>query len=729
MRGRIVSKLRVGLVALIAAAIALFFVFHLGQYLNLAFFKTEQAQIEAFFDSHPFTTPAVFLLLYVAITGLTLPSATLLTLIAGAIFGLLWGTVIVSFASAAGATLAFLAARFVLRDTVQKRFGQRLSAINQGIEKDGAFYLFTLRLIPIFPFFVVNLAMGLTPIRAATFYLVSQLGMLAGTLVFVNAGTQIARIDSLSGILSPSLLGSFVLIGLFPLAARKAVDYLRSRKALRGYAKPRHFDRNLIVIGAGSAGLVTAYIAAAVRAKVTLIEKHRMGGDCLNYGCVPSKAMIRSARLAALMRRGDEFGVRADNVRVDFAQVMARIQQVITEIAPHDSVERYQALGVDTIEGEARITSPYTVEVDGRELTTRSIVVASGARPRVPTIPGLDDTGYLTSDTVWNLRELPERLLVLGGGNIGCELSQAFARFGSQVTQVDMASRLLAREDPDVSAQLAQRFAAEGIDVRTGHKAKAVEINHGEKTLVCEHDGEDVTLAFDRILVAVGRTPNTQGFGLEELGIEIASDRTLEVNAFLQTRYPNIFACGDVAGPFQFTHTAAHQAWYASVNALFLGLHRFKADYSVIPWVTFTDPEIARVGLNEIQAGENGVECKVTRYDLGELDRAITEGEARGFVKVLTVPGKDKVLGATIVGENAGELIGEYVTAMRHGLGLNKILGTIHAYPTRIEANKYAAGEWKRAHAPARVLAWLARFHTWRRGSQHGAAHDKTSHG
>jgi len=710
------NKLKITLLVLVVAAIAAFFMFDVGQYLDLAYFKAQQDRLQALVDARPIISAALFALIYIAVTALSLPGAAVMTLVAGALFGLLWGTLLASFASSIGATLAFLVARFVMRDWVQKNYGQRLKAINRGVEKDGAFYLFTLRLVPAFPFFVINLVMGLTPIRTATFYLVSQLGMLAGTLVYVYAGTQLATIDRLADVLSPGLVIAFVLLGLFPLIARKLVERVQSRKALKGYAKPRRFDRNLIVIGAGSAGLVTAYIAAAVRAKVTLIEKNRMGGDCLNYGCVPSKAMIRSARVAALMRRGSEFGVHAENIRVDFAHVMERIQHVIAEIAPHDSVERYRSLGVDTIEGEARITSPYTVEVGGRELTTRSIVIATGARPLVPPISGLDTIDYLTSDTVWDLRELPNRLLVLGGGNIGCELSQAFAGFGSHVTQVEMAPCLLAREDPEVSAHLTKRFAADGIDVRTDHKAKAVERRDGQNVLICEYQGADVEFVFDRILIAVGRTPNTAGFGLEELGIEISPTRTLALNEFLQTRYPNIFACGDVAGPYQFTHAAAHQAWYASVNALFLGIRRFKTDYSVIPWVTFTDPEIAHVGRNKTQAKEEGVDFEVTRYDLGELDRAIAEGEAHGFVEVLTVPGKDKILGATIVGENAGELIGEFVTAMRHGLGLNKILGTIHAYPTMIEANKYAAGEWKRAHAPERVLKWLERFHSWRRG-------------
>ncbi|MFO7642168.1 MAG: FAD-dependent oxidoreductase, partial [Candidatus Competibacteraceae bacterium] len=572
----------------------------------------------------------------------------------------------------------------------------------------------------------INLAMGLTTIRTWTFYWVSQVGMLAGTLVYVNAGTQIARIDSLQGILSPALLGSFVLLGLFPLIAKKIVALVKARRVYANWAKPARFDRNLVVIGAGSAGLVTAYIAAAVKAKVTLIEKHKMGGDCLNTGCVPSKALIRSAKLLSHIRRAPEFGIRKAEAEFDFAEVMERVQRVVREVEPHDSVERYTGLGVDVIEGTAKITSPWTVDVTTAEgmrtLTTRSIVIAAGARPFVPPIPGLEEVGYLTSDTVWNLRELPKRLVVLGGGPIGSELTQTFARLGARVTQVEMTPRILIREDPEVSELVTQRFRAEGVEVLVNHKAQRFAMESGEKVLIAEHEGQDVRIPFDAVLVAVGRVANTTGYGLEELGIPTTRARTVETNEYLQTRYPNIYAAGDVAGPFQFTHTAAHQAWFATVNALFDPLKKFKADYSVIPWSTFVDPEVARVGLNEQEAKERGIPHEVTVYGIDDLDRAIADGEAHGFVKVLTVPGKDRILGATIVGEHAGDLLAEYVMAMRHGLGLNKILGTIHIYPTLAEANKYAAGMWKKAHAPEKLLAWVERFHAWRRGSaqRHG---------
>ncbi len=703
------------LVAVVTAIVA-FFAFDLGQYLNLEYFEQQRADIAAYYDAHPWRSIAIYFVVYVAVTALSLPGAAIMTLAGGAIFGLAVGTVVVSFASSIGATLAFLVSRFLLRDWVQQRFGSSLGRVNEGMRKDGAFYLFTMRLVPAFPFFVVNLVMGLTPIRTLLFYIVSQVGMLPGTMVYVNAGTQIAKLESAAGILSPGLIISFTLIGVFPLIAKKLVEMVRNRRVLRDYPKPKKFDRNLVVIGAGSAGLVTAYIAAAVKARVTLIEKHRMGGDCLNTGCVPSKALIRSAKYLSHIQRAGDFGMKTANVDYDFADIMARVHRVIGKIEPHDSVERYTRLGVECVMGQARILSPFAVEVDGRVLTTRNIVVATGARPFIPPVPGIEEMNYWTSDNLWEMQRRPDRLVVLGGGPIGCELAQCFARLGSRVTQVEMLPRLLSREDPEISERVHARFRAEGIDVRVNHRAASFAREGAAKVLVCEHEGENVRVEFDELLVAVGRKPNHEGFGLEELGVTITRQGTIQVNEYMQTNFPNIYACGDVAGPYQFTHTAAHQAWYASVNALLSPFKRFKVDYSVIPWATFTEPEVARVGLNETEAKQRGVAYEVTEFGIDDLDRAIAESEDHGVVKVLTVPGKDKILGVTIAGEHAGDLIAEFVTAMKYKLGLNKILGTIHIYPTLVEANKFAAGEWKRAHAPQALLSWVERFHLWRLG-------------
>ncbi len=709
---------RIVLLLVLAAAIAAFFIFDLNRFLSLEFLQAQRASMLEVRDAQPLLTTAAFFGVYVIATALSLPGAVILTLAAGAIFGLVWGTLIASFASTLGATGALLVARYLLRGAVQSRYGTRLRAINAGMEREGAFYLFTLRLVPVIPFFLINLLMGLTAMPVRTFAWVSQLGMFAGTLVFVNAGTQLAQLTSLRGILTPQVLGAFVLLGVFPLIARKIVALSKARKVYARFSKPRRFDRNLIVIGGGSAGLVSAYIAAAVKAKVTLIEKHRMGGDCLNTGCVPSKALIRSARYASQLRRAEEFGFAPASAAPDFAKVMARVRATIAQIEPHDSVARYTQLGVECLQGEARLIDPWTVETNGQRLTARHIVLATGAQPLVPPIPGLAEAAYLTSETLWDLRELPRRLVVLGGGPIGCELAQAFARLGSQVTQVEQAPRLLIREDPDVSAMLQARFVAEGIDLRLDTQASAVIVDNGEKILICKHRESEQRIAFDQIIVAVGRAARLTGYGLEEIGVK--TGKTIEVNEFLQTSLPNIYACGDVAGPYQFTHTASHMAWYAAVNSLFeplLGLRggKFKVDYSVIPWATFTEPEVAHVGLNETQARENDIACEVSTYPLDELDRAIVDGEARGFVKVLTVPGKDRILGVTIVCEQAAELIAEYVLAMRHGLGLNKILGTIHIYPTLAEANKFVAGQWKQAHKPEALLRWVERFHRWRR--------------
>jgi pyruvate/2-oxoglutarate dehydrogenase complex dihydrolipoamide dehydrogenase (E3) component/uncharacterized membrane protein YdjX (TVP38/TMEM64 family) len=709
----------------LAAGIGAFFFFDLGQYLSLEYLKQSQAKFDALYASQPLQVALVYLLIYVAATALSLPGATIITLAGGAIFGLFWGTLIVSFASSIGATLAFLVSRFVLRSSIESKFGNRLAEINKGIQKDGAFYLFTLRLIPVVPFFVINLVMGLTQMKARTFYWVSQLGMFAGTLVYVNAGTQLGKLESLQGILSPGLIGSFVLLGLFPLMARKMVEAVQKRKVYARWnsVRPSSFDRNLIVIGAGAGGLVSAYIAAAVKAKVTLIEAHKMGGDCLNYGCVPSKALIKSAKLAHQMRHGEQYGLSDTTPTFSFKTVMQRIHAVIAAIEPHDSVERYTGLGVEVLQGYARLVNPWTVEIalnDGSKqtLTARSVVIAAGARPFVPPLPGLDDVGYVTSDTLWDefakLDEVPKRLVVLGGGPIGSELAQSFARLGSQVTQVEMAPRIMIREDEEVSELARQALVADGVDVRVGHKALRCERIDGEKTLIVEHQDQEQRIVFDQLLCAVGRSARLTGYGLEDLGIP--TQRTVETNEYLQTLYPNIYAAGDVAGPYQFTHVAAHQAWYAAVNALFGDFKKFKADYSVIPWATFIDPEVARVGLNEQEAKEKNIPYEVTRYGIDDLDRAIADSEAHGFVKVLTVPGKDTILGVTIVGTHGGDLLAEYVLAMKHGLGLNKILGTIHTYPTLAEANKYAAGEWKRAHAPEKLLAWVEKFHTWRRG-------------
>lgn len=710
------NKSKILLLGLIAVAIGSYFLFDLGQYLTLDFIQSQLAQIQAYKNDNFATAAAIYFFGYVLATGLSIPGAILITLMGGAIFGLFWGTLLVSFASSIGATGAFLASRLLLRDWVQSRFGDYLAPINKGMEKDGTFYLFSIRMVPVFPYFMVNLLMGLTPIKTSSYYLASQAGMFASTLVFVNAGSELAQITSLSGLVSGSVLFSFVLLGALPLLAKFVLGVVQRNKVMKGYGKPKKFDANVVVVGAGSAGLVAALIAAGAKAKVILIEKHKMGGDCLNTGCVPSKSLIRSGRIMSYIKQAKEFGIDDATGSVNFASVMERVQGIIAAIEPHDSVERFTSLGVECVIGEAKIESPYRVSVGGRTITTRAIIVATGARPLVPPIPGLDQIDYLTSDTIWILRELPRRLLVVGGGPIGCELAQAFSNLGAQVTQVDMAPRIMPREDPEVSAIVTQQFKAQGINVLTDHRlTKFAEVD-GVNFMEAEHKGQLVKIEFDKVLLAIGRKPNVEGFGLEALTMPLTAQGTIEVNASMQTVFPNIFACGDVAGPYQFTHMASYQAWFASLNALLGGLWRSKANYDVVPWATFTDPEVARVGLSEEDAKQRGISYEITRYDLDEHDRALADGEARGFIKVLTVPGKDKILGVTIVGYHAGELIGEFVFAMTHGMGLGKISAVTHIYPTLLEANKFAANAWRSARLPEKYIAMAEKYFRWLRG-------------
>ncbi|WP_213608372.1 bifunctional TVP38/TMEM64 family protein/FAD-dependent oxidoreductase [Pseudoalteromonas sp.] len=711
------------LVLIAAAGVGMFFHFNLHQLLTLDGLKGSMDQFNQYKAQSPLLVIGGFFLLYVVVTALSLPGAAILTLAAGALFGLVEGLLVASFASTIGATLAFLVSRYLLRDTIKKRFPERLAAIDKGVDKEGAFYLFTLRLVPVFPFFLINLLMGLTAIKSWTFYWVSQIGMLAGTFVFVNAGTQLAQIERLSGILSLDLILSFALLGVFPLIAKAILNVFKKRRVYKNYTKPKKFDRNMIVIGAGAGGLVTSYIAAAVKAKVTLIEAGEMGGDCLNTGCVPSKAIIKSAKIAQQIRHGENYGLENTTPQFSFKKVMARVHQVIADIAPHDSIERYTNLGVEVLKGYGKLIDPWTVEIklnDGstQTLTARTLVIATGARPFVPPLPGIEETGYVTSDTLWSkfaeLDEAPKKLVVLGGGPIGCELAQSFARLGSSVTQVEMAERVMIKEDVEVSAFAHQSLTDSGVNILTSHQALRCEAREGKKYLVVKHNDTEIDIEYDELLCAVGRSARLKGYGLEELGIE--TNRTIVTNDYLETLYPNIFAAGDIVGPYQFTHVAAHQGWYAAVNGLFGHFKKFKVDYRVIPWTTFIDPEVARVGLNEQEAIDKGIDYEITRFEFEELDRAITESANNGFIKVITPKGKDKILGVTVVSEHAGDLIAEFVLAMKHGLGLNKILGTIHSYPTWAEGNKYAAGEWKRNHAPHTVLNMLEKYHAWRRG-------------
>lgn len=709
------KKNKLILLAVVVLAIVGFRVFNLGEYLSLGFIRENLSQFQTQVTEQPVLTTSIFFLIYVVSTALSFPGATVLTLLAGALFGGLYGTLIVSFASTLGATVAFFSARLILGDSLRAKYGDRFKKIDEGFKKDGAMYLLSLRLIPVFPFFLVNLLMGLTNISVFRYFIYSQIGMLPGTWVYVNAGTELSKLESVQGLVSPSVLLSFALLGLLPWIGKAIMQFLKNRKIYGPYKKPSKFDYNMVVIGAGSAGLVTSYIASAVKAKVALIERHKMGGDCLNTGCVPSKALIRSARFISEAKHSKHYGVEKSSVDFQFAALMERVHQVIAKIEPHDSVERYSGLGVECIQGEAKVLSPFEVQVNGKVLTTKNIVLATGARPRVPDIPGLKEIPYYTSDTIWGLREKPEHLLVVGAGPIGCELAQAFAMIGCKVTLVEKAPQVMGREDSDVVRIMTEVFIKDGMTIRTDTQIQKFQKTSEGPTVTVESKGVVENVKFSHCLLAMGRVANVSGFGLEQLGIEVTPQGTVEVDEYLRTKFPNIYACGDLVGPYQFTHMAAHQAWFAAVNSLFGILKKFKVDYRVVPWATYTHPEVARVGISEKEARDQKLDFQVTKYEIDDLDRAIADSADRGFVKVITQGQTDKILGVTIVADHGSEILPEYVTAMKYNLGLNKILGTIHVYPTMSEANKYAAGVWKKNNAPQKLLTYVQKFHEWRR--------------
>ncbi len=664
----------------------------------------------AFVERNLALSGAFYFAAYVAFAALSLPGAWAMSVAGGALFGAWLGAPLVSLSSTVGATVAMLAARYLFRDAVAVRFPDFVARVDRGVARDGARWLFAARLTPVIPFFAVNLAAGLTGMRTATFALITMIGAAPFAILYALAGAEAATIERPADLLSPRLLGILFALAAAPFAAKGFGAWRAGRARLAAWPRPKRFDVNLVVIGAGSAGLVAAYVAAAARARVALIEERRMGGDCLNTGCVPSKALIRAARLAHEGADAARFGL-AGRLEPDFAAVMARVRTVVAEVAPHDSAERYRGLGAEVIEGRATVVDPWTVDVDGRRLTARRIVVATGAEPVLPPVPGLADVKPLTSETVWDLTERPARLLVVGGGAIGCELAQSFARLGSAVTMVEGAPRVLPREDEEVSAAMRQALKADGVAVFEGVAVAAFARADGafRATLA---DGRPIP--FDRVLVAVGRRPRTRGFGLEALGL--LDDGRLVVDGRLRTRLPTIYAAGDVVGKLQFTHAAGQYGARAALNALLAPLGRAKAGLPAFPFVVYTDPEIARVGLNETEASERGVRYEVTRHALSEFDRAIVDGATGGFVKVLTVPGKDRILGATIVGAHAGDVLGEFTLAMRHGLGLKAIFATIHSYPGWGDAARATAAEWRRAHTPAWTLQLAERLFRWLRG-------------
>lgn len=694
-----------------------FFWFDLEQYLTLEMIQAKSGALRDQVQAHPWWAGSVFFAAYVALTVMSFPGTVVLTLLAGALFGLVGGTLMVSFASNIGALFAMLISRFLLRDWIQRRFAKQIASINRGLERDGAFYLFSLRLIPLVPFVLLNPALGLTRVSMWTFWWTTQAGMLPGHAIYVGAGRQLARIREISDILSPSLIGTLALLAIFPLAATKLLTLYKARKVYSGWQKPKSFEHNLVVIGGGSGGLTAARIAASMKARVALVERERLGGAALHSGSVPARALMRAANLHHTLRQGGTLGIRM-HTEVDFAEVMRQVRRTLDEAQGQVTAESSKTAGLEMVRGSAQLTSPWSVQVGNRTLCSRAIVIATGSHAIIPPIPGLEEVEPLTCENVWDLQQRPERLLVMGGEANACELAQAFQRLGCQVTLVVEGDMLLASAEPEARQAVTDALCADGVQVLLKVSPQRFEVAESERRLVCSIDEQNRFLAFDQVLLALGREAHLHDLGLEKLKLSTREDGSLEVDEYLATRYPNIYAVGAVTGPDSSFQSAKHHAWYAAANGLFSGFRRFMVSDRVVPRVAFTSPEIASVGLTEAQAKLAELEYEVTMLDLDSLEAAQMSIGNSGFLKVLTERGRDRIIGVTLVGDGASETLAVFVLAMKHKLGLNKLRRTVHINPTLAEASLAVAEAWRRAHTAKRSQTWAARLHRWRLGGQ-----------
>lgn len=700
--------------------------------------------------------PVIFVGLYVVATVLFVPGS-LLTLGAGAVFGVALGSVCVSISATLGATAAFLVGRYLARDAIARKIEkhEKFATIDRAVADEGWKIVLLTRLSPVFPFTLLNYAFGLTRVKLSHYVLASWIGMIPGTVMYVYLGSLV----NVGAGHRQRTTGEWVLYGV-GLLATVTVTVFVTRLARRALAKKigstetvqsskeimsvpsapvlvrpadAHNARlvsnvhppdwqnpspapcyNLVVIGAGTAGLVTAAGAAGLGAKVALVEKSLLGGDCLNVGCVPSKAVIRSGRAVFDAKEAGPFGVRVGKpVEIDFSAVMERMRKLRADLSPHDSAQRFANLGVDVFLGEARFASPDTVEVAGQTLRFKRAVIATGARAVEPPILGLAEAGYLTNETVFNLTQRPARLAVIGGGPIGCELAQAFQRLGSQVSLLHKNAHLLDREDMEAAALVQKAFIREGVALHLNATITRVERSAGGKLVYYEAQGKEETLAVDEILAGAGRAPNIEGLNLEAAGVRYDRRKGVLVNDCLQTSNPHIYGAGDVCLAWKFTHAADFSARIVIQNALFLG--RKKASTLTMPWCTYTDPEIAHVGLYERDARERGVEVDTYVREFKEVDRAVLDGEEDGFVKFHVKKGHDEILGATIVARHAGEMISEISVAMAARIGLGKLASVIHPYPTQAEALRQCGDAYNRTRLTPTVKKWMGRWLAWQR--------------
>lgn len=686
---------KVGLLVLIIICVIMFYHLDGNQYLNFENLKSHHQELFTFYQQNPLRFTLIYFFLYVGLVALSFPGATVLSLAGGYIFGFIKGLLIINWASTIGASIAFLIARFFFKDYLQRKFHYTFQKINQGMDREGNQYLLTLRLIPVFPFFLINILMGLTNISLLRFFIVSLIGMLPGTAVYVWAGTSLQNINSVSDIFTAKLITIFFLVGLIPILQSRILIYLKQKKHYSQFKTPKNYDYNLIVIGGGAAGLVNAYIATNLKAKVLLVEEDKMGGECLNYGCVPSKALISLSKTKKYSK-------------ANFYDLKNEIAKIIESIAPHDSVDRYKEMGVECVKGKASLISPFEVQINGTKYTGRKIIIATGAKPIYPNIKGLDVNKVFDYESIWKIENLPEKLVIIGGGAIGCELALAFSNLGTKVTIIEQ-NEVLGTEDRDVASLVMKGLIGNNIDIC--EKSDLLTINHDKCSITFRNKNEVSEVPFDVLLIACGKIGNTDSISTT-LNLDLDSKKFILVNEYLETlKYRNIYACGDVNGLKQLTNAAAHQAWYTSVNALFGNWKKFSIEHDYIPHAVFVEPEIARVGVNELEALRNNLEYDLYHFDSSDLDRNLIERKKLGIIKVLTIKNTDQILGVTIVGEAASEIIAEYVLAMKYKLGLNKVLATSHIYPSFSEQNKYVAGVWKKRSVPGVILKVLKKYH------------------
>ncbi|MBA3536096.1 MAG: FAD-dependent oxidoreductase [Tatlockia sp.] len=691
---------------LLLGLLILFFSLRLDKYLTFTSLRENRATLISWTKEHFFMAALLYMSCYTLAVAASVPGAVFLTLAGGFLFGVVFGTVFVIVSATLGATALFFAVRTSFGDWLAKSALSWLGRMREGFQQNAFSYLLMLRLVPLFPFWVVNIVPALLGVDAKTFIITTFFGILPGSIVYVMVGNGLSHVFEANQ--TPNLGIIFdikVLLPLLALAALSFIPILYKRvnpKEQKKNPKTNQIKCDLSIIGAGAGGLSVAAVAAQLGLKVVLLESGKMGGDCLNYGCVPSKSLLAAGKIAYQLRHAAQFGISSKGLEIDFKKVMQQVHAVIKVLAKNDSVERFESLGVQVIKAVARFSGVNTLVAQDRVIEARRIVIATGSSPFKPPIPGLEDTPYLTNETIFNLTEQPKHLIVIGGGPIGCELAQAFSMLGSKITLIE-GFNLLPKDDVDCVAILRAQLKAMGIIIHEQAKVLGVEPHaHGGIKVSINQAGEKLAIRGSHLLIATGRRANVENLDLEKAGI-VYSNKGIEVNSRLQTSNRRVYALGDVVGPYQFTHMATYQAGIVLRNIAFK--IPAKVDYRAIPWVTYTLPEIAHVGLLAEEALKHA-DIQFTEWSFLENDRAQTEHSLEGKIKIISDK-KGRVLGVTIVGAHAGELILPWVIAIREKRTLRSFTDAVSPYPTLSEISKRVAGEFYKSKLFSNKTRWL----------------------